>query len=62
VEEELVERYDKQTALQLELNSKVKDGIRTLAINDIIYLLNETLQNHQIFESEIVNDALEAIS
>lgn len=49
-------------AYDIEVSNRVKDGIRDLAITDIIFLLNQTLLNYQIFDTDTVNDALEGIA
>ncbi|CDW81505.1 exportin-t [Stylonychia lemnae] len=60
-EEELVERQDNKTTHLLEQQARVKDGIRKGAINDIIFVLSQVLQNYQLFDEEMVNDTLEVM-
>jgi len=45
IEEELVERKDISPSTNLEVGNRVKDGIRELAINDTLFLLNQVLVN-----------------
>ena len=45
IEEELVERKDISPSTNLEVGNRVKDGIRELAINDTLFLLNQGLVN-----------------
>jgi hypothetical protein len=46
----------------LEKASKVKDGLRSGIIGDVVFTLLQVLQNHQVFSEESVNDTLEVIS
>jgi hypothetical protein len=46
IEEELVERKDVSPTYNLDVSNRVKDGIRELAINDILFLLNQILMNY----------------
>ena len=37
---------------------RVKDGIRAIAIQDIVYLLQQGLANYEMFSQELVNEML----
>ena len=40
----------------------MKDGIRALAINDILFLFNQVLVNYAVFDEETVNESLEVLA
>lgn len=57
--QELIERGEAKTQEELDLSTKVKDGIRQYAITDIIQGLSSTvLQNYQSLPEETVEKTL----
>lgn len=59
-EEEFVERQEQKKSDQFEINNRVKDAIRAIAIHDIVYILQQALASYQIFKADLVNDILQA--
>ncbi len=51
----------KTTAL-LERQTLVKDGIRAGVAPDLVFVINQLLQNYAVFSEDTVNDALEVVS
>jgi len=58
----MIERQEHKTQHVLEQQNRVKDGIRATAINDVVFVLQQVLQNYQVFEEETVDDALEVMA
>lgn len=60
-EEEMVDRQESKPPAVLEKQARVKDGLREV-IRDVVFVLMQALQNHQWFDEETVDDALEVMS
>lgn len=61
-EEEIVERQESKAAALYERQTLVKDGIRAGIAPDLVFVINQLLQNPAVFNEDIVDDALEVLS
>ena len=61
-EEEIVERQESKAACLYERQTLVKDGIRAGIAPDLVFVINQLLQNPAVFNEDTVDDALEVLS
>ena len=56
--QDMVERGEHKDKKSQETSTRVKDGVRMHAIQDIIQLGNTVLEHHAHFDPEVVKDTL----
>ena len=47
---------------QVEINARVKDGVRLYGIESIVQILQSVLENYQSFDEKIVKDTLNILA
>lgn len=58
LDEELVERYEGTGHLHNECGTKVKDGIREIAIDGVCLILKQALFSFEQFDTDTINECL----